>query len=108
MKKIIHLSDLHIGYGDLGDRFGCVTNNIIFGKQPANQYVIVITGDIVESAFARTGYDEPEAHIERLRTAGYTVLVAPGNHDYGTGNLANKKYVQPMALLRFSHCWRTS
>jgi len=94
MKKIIHLSDLHMGYGDLGDRFGCIANNIIFAKQPAEQYVIVITGDIVDNAFAGSGYDEPEAHIERLRTAGYTVLVAPGNHDYGTGNLANKKYVR--------------
>ena len=67
MKKIIHLSDLHIGYNDLGDRFDCIASNIIFGKQPADQYVIVITGDIVESAFARSGFDEAEAHIERLR-----------------------------------------
>ena len=94
MKKIIHLSDLHIGYGDLGNRFECVANNIIFGKQPADQYVIVITGDIGENAFAGSGFDEAEMHIERLRTAGYTVLVAPGNHDYGTGNIANKKYVR--------------
>jgi 3',5'-cyclic AMP phosphodiesterase CpdA len=93
MKKIIHLSDLHIGHEDLSSRFDDITNNIIFGKQPANKYVIVITGDIVDNALSQTHYEQAKCHIEKLRSAGYTVLVAPGNHDYGTGSLADKKYV---------------
>jgi 3',5'-cyclic AMP phosphodiesterase CpdA len=30
--------------------------------------------------------------LNRLEKAGFTVLVVPGNHDYGTGNLGNAKY----------------
>ena len=48
MKKIIHLSDLHVGYKDLGERFQCIADDIIFLKQPAANYVIVITGDLAE------------------------------------------------------------
>jgi 3',5'-cyclic AMP phosphodiesterase CpdA len=92
MKKIIHLSDLHIGHKDLSSRFEEITNNIIFGKQPAKKYVIVITGDIVEDARLKNNYKQAKSHIEKLRAAGYRVLTAPGNHDYGTGNRADKKY----------------
>ncbi len=31
--------------------------------------------------------------IDRLRAAGFEVLVIPGNHDYGTGDIGNKKFV---------------
>ena len=93
MKKIIHLSDLHIGFDDLSSRFDDITNNIIFAKQPANEYIIVITGDIVDDATSPTHYEQAQGHIEKLRSAGYTVLIVPGNHDYGTGNWADKKYV---------------
>jgi 3',5'-cyclic AMP phosphodiesterase CpdA len=93
MKKIIHLSDLHIGYGDLGERFRRITDSIILLKQPAKGYVLVITGDIVENAFDGSQYHEAKVHIKKLKDAGYTVLVVPGNHDYGTGNLAHSKYV---------------
>lgn len=39
-------------------------------------------------------YDEAKTHLNRLKDAGFTVLVIPGNHDYGTGIIANKKYVK--------------
>lgn len=93
MKKIIHLSDLHIGHEDLSSRFEEITNNIIFVNQPAKEYIIIITGDIVDDATSQTNYEQAESHIEKLKSAGYKVLIAPGNHDYGTGNLADKKYV---------------
>lgn len=81
MKKIIHLSDLHIGYRDMEERFYRLIGNIMFKKQPAQQYVIVITGDIIDRA--QTGFfAAAEQAVAVLRQAGYTVLIVPGNHDY--------------------------
>lgn len=94
MRKIIHLSDLHIGYGDLGERFNCIVNNIIYLKEPAEQYVIVITGDIVDAATNPWNYDEAKTYFEKLEEAGFTVLVVPGNHDYGTGVWGSKRYIR--------------
>jgi 3',5'-cyclic AMP phosphodiesterase CpdA len=94
VKKIIHLSDLHIGYRDMGERFQCITDNIIFEKEPASEYVILITGDLVEKATDSSSYEETRLYIQKLEAAGFTVLVVPGNHDYGTGSLGSKKYVR--------------
>jgi hypothetical protein len=35
MKKIIHLSDLHVGHEDCGVKFRALIDNITFLKQPA-------------------------------------------------------------------------
>ena len=94
MKKIIHLSDLHIGYKDMSSRFQCVTDNLIFATQPAQDFVVLMTGDLVDNATQPSSYDEAGTHIKRLEDEGYTVLVVPGNHDYGTGILSSKKYVE--------------
>lgn len=91
--KIIHLSDLHIGYENLGRRFLHIANNIVFEKQPASDYVIVVTGDLVDDATDSANYDEAHMLLEKLNSAGYAVLVIPGNHDYGTGALGNDRYV---------------
>jgi 3',5'-cyclic AMP phosphodiesterase CpdA len=93
MKKIIHLSDLHVGYKDLGERFRGIIDNMIFLKEPASDYVVVITGDLVENAGRSSNYREVRTYLETLKAAGFTVLVVPGNHDYGTGDLGSKKYV---------------
>jgi 3',5'-cyclic AMP phosphodiesterase CpdA len=93
MRKIIHLSDLHVGYRDCADRLACVVGNLIFAKEPASQYVVLITGDLVESALKERSRAEVKRHVETIRQAGFTVLVAPGNHDYGTGDLGYKRYV---------------
>ncbi len=50
MKKIIHLSDLHIGYSDMLERFQHIIKMISFTKPEAENYIIVITGDLVEGA----------------------------------------------------------
>ena len=92
MKKIIHLSDPHLGYEDCGERLQCLLGSLILAKQPASNYVIIITGDLVESAKS-ANYRKARAQVERLEKEGYTVLVIPGNHDYGTGIIANKKHV---------------
>ena len=94
MKKIIHLSDLHIGHKrqDLAKRFEGIVQSIIFVKEPAENYVIVITGDVADKATDPSNHESAQKHIEQLKSNGFTVLVAPGNHDYGTGTKANRKY----------------
>jgi len=93
MKKIIHLSDLHIGHEDCGDRFSTIIDNITLIKQPAENYIIVITGDIVENANHNEHIDEALDALKQLEKSGYKVLVIPGNHDYGTGGIGNRKFV---------------
>ena len=93
MKKIIHLSDLHIGHKDCGDKFRTIIDNIAFQKQPARDYIVLITGDIVNNAMRSKQIDEAVSAIEQLEKRGYKVLVVPGNYDYGTGVRGNKKFV---------------
>ncbi|MGE0084030.1 MAG: metallophosphoesterase [Desulfococcaceae bacterium] len=94
MKKIIHLSDIHIGYKDMGTRFDGIVTRMIFHKQPANNYVLVITGDIVDDATEDGSYEEACHQLSRLKEAGFMVLTVPGNHDYGSGVLGHPKYVE--------------
>jgi predicted MPP superfamily phosphohydrolase len=93
MKKIIHLSDIHVGHEDCGARFLKIIENISKQKQPAQDYIIVITGDIVENAIHTVQTSEAINSIAILKEHGYTVLLVPGNHDYGTGSMAEKKFV---------------
>jgi predicted MPP superfamily phosphohydrolase len=93
MKKIIHLSDLHIGHEDCGTRFRAIVDNITFLKQPAKNYIVLITGDIVDNANHSEYIAEAVDAIGQLEERGYKVLVVPGNHDYGTGAMGNKKFV---------------
>lgn len=101
MKKIIHFSDMHVGYGDLGRRFLCIAENVIFDKQPAGDYVIVITGDLIDNALNATNFEEMRLSIEKLKHAGFEVLVVPGNHDYGTGACGFKRYVDHFKKVYF-------
>jgi len=94
VKKIIHLSDLHVGYKDLVTTLGNMVTRIIFHKQPADNYIVVVTGDIVEDATRDGSYEEASAHLNRLKREGYFVLVVPGNHDYGTGSLGGPEYIK--------------
>jgi 3',5'-cyclic AMP phosphodiesterase CpdA len=93
MKKIIHLSDIHVGYDDCGERFRAIISNIILRMQPPEHYVIVITGDIVENANHEEYTDEAQSALMQLESNGYRVLVVPGNHDYGTGVWGNERFV---------------
>lgn len=93
MKKIIHLSDLHIGFQVCGHLFARIVGNILFDKKPASDYVVLFTGDLVEDATYSANRLEARDHLDRLRSAGFDVLSVPGNHDYGTGTLGSKRYV---------------
>jgi 3',5'-cyclic AMP phosphodiesterase CpdA len=66
---------------------------LIFTKVPATNYAIVITGDLVNNAAQSNHYEEASIYVGQLRTAGFTVLISPGNHDVGTGALGSSKYV---------------
>ncbi len=93
MKKIIHISDLHVGHENCGENFRSLIDNIAFLKQPAENYIVVITGDIVDNANHGEQTEEACKSVEQLKAHGYTVLVIPGNHDYGTGSMGNAKFV---------------
>jgi 3',5'-cyclic AMP phosphodiesterase CpdA len=93
MKKIIHLSDLHVGHEDCGEKFISIIDNISSLNQPASEYVIVITGDIVDNANYGWQTDEALKGIRLLEDKGYTVLPVPGNHDYGSGVWGEEQYV---------------
>jgi len=96
MKYIIHMSDLHLGCGNLEQRFEVICNNLIAqkGKQ-ASDCVIVITGDLVDDANDSSNYPKAIKWLEYLKDAGFRhILVVPGNHDYGTGRYGKKKFVK--------------
>lgn len=101
-KKVIHFSDLHIGYMNLDKRFECIMAELIFAKEPASQYVIVFTGDLVETATDKN-YKKVKRYFERLERKGFTVLAVPGNHDYGNGVSGSEKYVRPFKELFFGN-----
>lgn len=94
MKKIIHLSDLHIGHEDCGKNFLKIINKISRTKKPAKNFLIVITGDLVDNANYTDFTDEAVKRIDCLKKRGYRVLMIPGNHDYGNGAAGKKEFVQ--------------
>ena len=96
MKKIVHLSDLHVGYRGFKKRFSMVVDNLVFEKSDkASQYVIVVTGDLVDNANNKDSYSEVKKGLDKLKRSGFKhILVVPGNHDYGTGNKGNRKFVK--------------
>ncbi len=90
--KIIHLSDIHIGYRNLSEKFSEIVERMIIHKRPCSGYIVIITGDIVQSALRKRNFITAQTLLNRLRKAGFTLLIVPGNHDYGTGCLGNKRY----------------
>jgi predicted MPP superfamily phosphohydrolase len=88
MKKIIHLSDLHIGYEKRTNNCTKKAEELvkkIKAKQkykPASDFVIVVTGDIVQDADQRGGYPKASKLLKPLKDSFHRVLVVPGNHDY--------------------------
>jgi len=104
MKKIIHLSDLHIGYKkqDLTKRFEGIVQSIIFAKEPAEDYVIVVTGDLVEKATDPANHETVLRYLDKLKSHGFMILLVPGNHDYGMGAKADRKYQKRFKALFYN------
>jgi 3',5'-cyclic AMP phosphodiesterase CpdA len=94
MKQIIHLSDIHVGYRDMRERFQEIARNLIARMQPASDYVVVITGDLVEKPEDDTRqYQAIYDVIADLQDADFTVLMVPGNHDYNDGLMLAERFV---------------
>ena len=88
------MSDWHVGATGILERLDhAVASLILECGDRAEDYVLVITGDLVDSA-SRAHYDLVLPRLERLRAEGFQhILVVPGNHDYGTGNLGDPAFV---------------
>lgn len=83
MKKIVHITDLHIGAGECRNRMLSVVASIQASCPPAD-HVIVLTGDIVDAEDHAVLDDAWNTVLRPLRDA-YDFLTVPGNHDCGTG-----------------------
>jgi len=96
MKKIIHLSDLHVGYQECGRRYQKIVDQLISKfSDKADKFVIVITGDLVDNAHIQEDYVLVKEGFNALKQVGFKdILVIPGNHDYGTGSKGDKKFVK--------------
>ncbi|HTY13567.1 MAG TPA: metallophosphoesterase [Candidatus Omnitrophota bacterium] len=90
MTRIIHLSDLHIGYKDYWKRSERIVNNILAREKPGES-IIVITGDIADYGASAEDLTDGLKLLAELRGHGFTVLICPGNHDYGTGFANSEK-----------------
>jgi len=96
MKSIIHLSDLHVGYKDFNKRLLSVVDHFIsqLGDH-AQDYILVITGDLVDNAHHLESFHIVKSRLNDLKQAGFKhILIIPGNHDFGTGDHGDKKFVK--------------
>lgn len=87
--KIIHLSDLHIGYvngkWNCANRASAIISAIVSRCRPANEYVVVITGDLVDAGKKHEQIKQADKIISVLKKNSIECIVVPGNHDYGSG-----------------------
>jgi len=80
--KIIHLSDLHIGKSDNIEKCNQITDWIINNQETHQSELVIISGDLVDDG-QRWQFELAREFISRLKENDFTVLIAPGNHDYG-------------------------
>lgn len=93
MAQFIHLSDLHIRTSnDKENNQNCKKIiDFIIQQYPNNQPAVVITGDIVDDGHEEQ-YKNAVTLLKPLVDNGFSVLAAPGNHDYGPkGNIYTEK-----------------
>jgi 3',5'-cyclic AMP phosphodiesterase CpdA len=81
--KLIHLSDTHIGAGTNAERMDQVVRGLI-EHPPADPRTCVVlhTGDLIDAALPENR-EIGKQKLDRLRDAGFRVILCPGNHDYG-------------------------
>jgi 3',5'-cyclic AMP phosphodiesterase CpdA len=80
--KLIHLSDLHIGKSTNLEKTTRLVDWILDNRSSHHAGIVVISGDVVDDG-QTWQFRKAAEQIVRLKAAGYTVLVVPGNHDYG-------------------------
>lgn len=88
--KFVHISDLHVGENSTRDALVEKLFNKIIKKyaQLREKPLILITGDFVHDGQADQ-YQQAERFMNKLHTAGFQVLMCPGNHDYGQQGLSD-------------------
>ncbi len=101
MKKIIHLSDLHFGTNKrIAEALNTIINNLCDLKAEASQYIIVVTGDLVNNANKKK-HEIIKLYFDDLKALGFTVFPVPGNHDYGNGIRGRRKFVKIFKTIFF-------
>lgn len=104
MVTIIHLSDLHIHGSDAkaDNRNAKVIVKFLceqFKARPKTKTYVVMTGDLVDDSTLKQ-YNRLRAGVLGPLSKHFTLLAAPGNHDYAyVGNLFNRG-----APKRFRNC----
>lgn len=83
MNKIIHLSDTHYGSKRVTKNFKTIVDHIIERIDSPEDYIILITGDLIDNGSHDGHHLKCKGLIDRLIAANFKVLVVPGNHDYG-------------------------
>jgi len=96
MKNIIHISDIHVGFKDMDLRLKEIVDGLKLNvKEKVEDYIIVITGDLVDDANHQEYYKDVKSSLDELKNFGFKhILVIPGNHDYGTGSKGDKKFIK--------------
>ena len=75
MARIAHLSDIHFGAHD--PAIVAATEAWLHDRQPD---LVIISGDLTQRAKVDQ-FREASDYLDRLRAAGFSTLVVPGNHD---------------------------
>jgi len=72
VKRILHMSDVHVGYSDLSDRFHKIVKNLTKGViGNPSEFIIVISGDLVDNANNPENYREVKERLIDLKEAGW-------------------------------------
>lgn len=80
--NIIHLSDLHIGQSNNIEKSNQIADWVLENRETHQSELVIISGDLVDDGQSWQ-FEQAREMIDRLGQGGFTVLVAPGNHDYG-------------------------
>lgn len=90
--KIIHISDIHVGYDYNDDLFSEIIETINLNyKHVADESIVLITGDLIDKAakikrgnvknYYEYSFKAIDKKLDILRKNGFCVMVTPGNHD---------------------------
>ena len=91
--KIIHLSDLHIGKSNNLKKSAKIVDWIIENKEAHQSELVIISGDLVDDGQIWQ-FKAAKELLDLMKKEGFTVLVAPGNHDYGPDGIRESKQSQ--------------
>jgi len=87
--RFLHLSDLHIGKSNNIEKTARIVDWIILNKGTHQSRIVVISGDLVDDGHTWQ-FSLAREQLDRLREENFTVLVVPGNHDYGPDGIRER------------------